>query len=72
MTKVQMRFRLMKPLDEQMMRRVADAHSLYGIMRVQVSDSTDELMVDYDASRLKPEEVTGVLRRGGIPVLLEK
>jgi hypothetical protein len=70
MTKVQIRFRLERPLDEQTMPRIASAHSIYGIMRVQPSGQ--ELVVDYDASRLRTEDVGAVLKRRGIPVELEK
>jgi hypothetical protein len=72
MTKVQIRFRLTGPLDEHMMERIAEAHSIYGIMRVQVTPSTNEILVDYDASRLRQEDVGGALKRGGIPVGQEK
>jgi allophanate hydrolase subunit 1 len=70
MTKTQIRFRLERPLDEQTMPRIASAHSVYGIMRVQPSEQ--ELVVDYDASRLRTEDVGAVLKRRGIPVELEK
>ena len=70
MTKTQIRFRLERPLDEQTMPRIASAHSIYGIMRVQPSER--ELVVDYDASRLRTEDVGAVLKRRGIPVELEK
>ncbi len=72
MTKVQIRFRLEKPLDEPMMGRIAEAHAIYGIMRVQVTPSIEEIVVDYDASRLMKEVVGRALKRGGIPVQLEK
>jgi hypothetical protein len=72
MTKVQIRFRLERPIDEQMMPRIARAHSIYGIMRVHVEPSTGEMVVDYDASRLRTADVGAALKRGGIPVALEK
>ena len=70
MTKVRLRFHLERPLDEQTMPQIADAHSIYGIMRVQVA-SADEIDVDYDASRLRTEDVRAVLKRRGLPVILE-
>lgn len=73
MTKVQIRFRLEKPPDERMMERIAAAHSIYGIMRLQpVSPALEEIVVDYDASRLKRADVWATLRRVGIPIELEK
>jgi len=72
MTKTQIRYRLEGPLTEELMPRVADAHCIYGIMRVQVTPSGQEIVVDYDASRLRTEDVGAALKRGGIPVELEK
>ena len=67
MTKVQVHFELLRPLDETLMQRVADAHALYGIQRVQ-APTLDHLVVDYDASRLNREQVESALHRAGIPV----
>lgn len=72
MTKVQIRFRLERPLDEQMLPLIAAAHSIYGIMRVETAPSSQEMIVDYDASRLRTADVGAALKRGGIPVELEK
>jgi len=68
MTKVQIHFRLQKPLDAILLQRVAEAHSLYGIHHVKVAPSLDNLMVEYDATRLKPAEVEQALTGAGIPV----
>jgi len=67
MTKVELHYRLARPLDETLMRRVAEAHSVYGIHHVRPDDALESLTVDYDGSRLTPEQVDGVLRRFGIP-----
>jgi hypothetical protein len=72
MTKVQIRFRLERPLDDQMIPRIASAHSIYGIMRVQAAEASNEIIVDYDASRLETEDVGTALKQRGIPVELEK
>ena len=68
MTKVQLRFRLARPLDERMMMQIVNAHTIYGIQRVQVAPSQDQIMVEYDASRLKPADVDAALARAGISV----
>ena len=68
MTKVQIRFRLQKPLDETMAARISDAHALYGIHQLQVAPSLDGLFVEYDATRLRPAEVESALAAAGIPV----
>lgn len=68
MTRIQVRFELQRPLDEVMQARIADAHALYGIQRVKVAPSLDSLMVEYDATRLRPAEVESALAGAGIPV----
>ena len=70
MTKVQLRYDLMRPLDEAMMEQIARVHSVYGMVRVQPNDTMDKLIVDYDASRLSELEVETVLHRAGLPIVL--
>ena len=67
MTKVQIRFKLQKPLDDVLLARISDAHAFYGIHKVTVAPSMDALTVEYDASRLKPAEVESALAGAGIP-----
>ena len=68
MTKVQKHFRLQRPLDEPLMERIAAANSIYGIERIQIAPSGEELMVEYDATRLRVPDVESALERAGIPV----
>jgi hypothetical protein len=68
MTKVQIRFRLQRALDEASMARIADAHTIYGIQRVKLAPSLDGITVEYDASRLGPADVESALTGAGIPV----
>jgi len=70
MTKVQIHFALQKPLDDTLLARVSDAHTLYGIQHVKVAPSLDSLTVEYDATRLRPAEVGSALAEAGIPVEL--
>jgi hypothetical protein len=67
MTKVQIRFELERPLDDLLLRHIADAHSIYGIGRIVPEGGA--LVVDYDASRLTVADVEAALRRAGIPVV---
>lgn len=69
MTKVQNHFRLQRPLDDSLLQQIAAANSIYGIERIQISPSRDELMVEFDASRLRATEVETALQRTGIPVI---
>jgi hypothetical protein len=69
MTKVQKHFLLQRPLDELLMQQIADANSIYGIERIRIEPSREELMVEFDASRLRTIEVETALQRAGIPVI---
>lgn len=68
MTKVQLYYDLERPLNDEDETGVADAHSWYGIMRVQVAPSLDKLAVQYDASRLSEKDVEAVLLRFHLPI----
>jgi hypothetical protein len=68
MTKVQVRFRLRKPLEESEFHSIAMAHAKYGIDKITLSPDLQELMVEYDATRLRPAEVEATLAAAGIPV----
>ena len=68
MTKVQIHFRLQKPLDDLLLQRISDAYALYGIQRIQIDPSMEGLTVEYDATRLRPAEVESAMARAGIPV----
>ncbi len=69
MTKVQKHFRLQRPLDESMMEAIAEANSIYGIERILIAPSREELVVEYDATRLRAAGIESALQRAGIPVL---
>lgn len=68
MTKVQLDYDLERPLTDDDETGVADAHSWYGILRVQVAASLDKLSVEYDASRLSEKDVEAVLHRFRVPI----
>jgi hypothetical protein len=70
MTKVQIHLSLERPLDDEMMERISDANSIYGIDHIKVLPSLKEIMVEYDATRLKISEIERVLAQAGIPATL--
>ena len=72
MTKIQLKFDLLKPLDEKTMDGIARVHSIYGFQRVSVSPKMDSILVEYDATRLNPPEVEAALHRCGIPIVLKQ
>jgi hypothetical protein len=67
MTKVQIHLALERPLDDEMMERISDANSIYGIEHIKILPSLKEIMVEYDATRLKPDEIERALAQAGIP-----
>ena len=67
MTKVVTHSTLSRPLDETLMNRIADAHSLFGLQRVQLSPDLKDVIVEWDSSRLTPAQVDSALHRAGIP-----
>ena len=68
MTKVQKHFHLQRPLDEALMAQIAAANSIYGIERIVIAPSREDLLVEYDASRLRAPEIEAALQRAGVPV----
>ena len=68
MTKVTLHYDLEKPLAGEDLDNVANIHSTYGIVRVQVAPSLNRLTVDYDASRLSKRDVEATLHRFGFPL----
>lgn len=71
MTKVQIHFELERPLDEELLGELAAAHGVYGMSRIVPSADLRSLVVDYDASRLSAYDVEAVLRRAGIPIVVQ-
>ncbi len=68
MTKVDVTFKLARALSDQDLKSIARIHAVYGMLTVRVLPSGDELFVEYDASRLYPKDVQGVLEQHGIPL----
>lgn len=68
MTKVELHFRVVGTLDDAKLESLADNYAKYGFNRIRLSPDLSSLTVDYDATRLTPEEVSAILRRSGLPV----
>jgi hypothetical protein len=67
MTRVQVHLGLQRPLDEAMMEQISNANSIYGIEHIRIMPSLQEILVEYDATRLKPADVERALAQAGIP-----
>jgi hypothetical protein len=59
-----MHFRLREPLSDASMAKLSDASVIYGIQKVKLGDGS--LMVEYDATRMRPAEVEAALAQAGI------
>ena len=64
MTRVQMHFQVSQPLDEAALAKLSDASAIYGIQKVKLD--ADRLMVEYDATRMRPAEVEAAIAHAGI------
>jgi hypothetical protein len=64
MTKIQMNFRLLEPLNDASMAKLSDASAIYGIQKVKLGNGS--LMVEYDATRMRPAEVEAAIAQAGI------
>jgi len=67
MTKIEIQYALSRPVDDIVMERIAAAHGIFGLTHVRLLASLREIHVEYDASRLTPEQVLAALHRAGIP-----
>jgi hypothetical protein len=68
MTKVQLSFKLFRPLSDEDLKQISRVHAVYGMLATRVLPSGNELFVEYDASRLSPKEVRGTLEQHGLPL----
>jgi hypothetical protein len=69
MTLVEVTYELAKPLAAEQLRGLAAFANTYGLRRFRTDEEKMRLTLEYDASRLKPEQVENVLRRAKIPVV---
>jgi hypothetical protein len=67
MTKVQTTFKLTRELNDQELKSISRLHAIYGILAVRVRPS-NELLIEYDASRLSASDVRSTVERHGLPI----
>ncbi len=66
MTFLNTRYHLTKPLTAHELERLSRLASVYGIRNLSIEG--EDLVVEYDASRIHEAEVLGAIRRSGIGV----
>jgi hypothetical protein len=69
MTMMTMTFELQDRLKSEHFRALGEFANTYGIHKFHYDEKSNQLLVDYDASRLRETVVEHVLRQARIPVL---
>jgi hypothetical protein len=69
MTKVQTAYKLSRKLGDEDLGSVSKLPSVYGIFLAKVSSGLDELLLEYDASRLTIDDLESVLEQHGLPIV---
>jgi hypothetical protein len=70
MTKVQLHYDLVRPLEDKDLDAIARVHGVYGIIRVMLKQpELNSVTVEYDASRLMVDDVEAALVRNGVPIV---
>jgi hypothetical protein len=68
MAKVETEFDLWRELGEDDLLNFAKLTGVYGILMAKLSPALDKISIEYDASRLTPDQVQVVLGRYGMPI----
>ena len=72
MTKVDVTYTLSGVVDDNLLEQIDRAHGIYGLQAIRLSPHLDSVRVEYDASRLKLEDVDRALRSAGLAVRREE
>jgi hypothetical protein len=72
MTKVQTKFKFSRALEDRDLKAINKTHSIYGLFMTRVTPTGDEILVEYDASRLSLKEVRGALEENGLPLTADQ
>jgi hypothetical protein len=68
-TKIQLRYPLLRSLTDRDAEGISRAHAHYGFQRIDLSPTLDSLAVEYDASRLSEQDVEHALVHYGLPIV---
>ena len=68
MTNVEISYKYGMSPDEAMMRGIDNIREVYGIRRLSLDEQARSVKVEYDATRLNPATIAGLLRRAGLDV----
>jgi len=68
MTRVELQYDLVKPLDDLGYERLSRLLSVYGVMGFKLKQDMSGMTVEYDATRLNPDGLDSVLHSNGLAV----
>ena len=69
MTKVQTAFKLSRTLGGGDLESLSRLPSVYGIYFAKFTSTLDGMLIEYDASRLSPDDLKGILEKHGLPII---
>jgi copper chaperone CopZ len=68
MTYLEVAYRYQTPPGEKELRGIDSIREVYGVQRIQFSESEQTVRVLFDASRLKEQAIARMLRQAGIDI----
>ncbi len=68
MTYLEVAYRYLTPPGESELRAIDSVREVYGIQRIQFDEKEKTVRITYDASRLKGDGVSKLLRQAGIDI----
>jgi hypothetical protein len=69
MTKVQTAYKLSRKLGDEDIENLSRLPTVYGVIMAKISPALDELLIEYDASRLTVHDLESVLGQRGLPII---
>ena len=69
MTKMQTAYKLSRKLGDEDLGSLSKLPAVYGIFLAKVTSSLDELLLEFDASRLTIDDLESVLEQHGLPII---
>jgi hypothetical protein len=68
MTYLEVAYRYLTPPGEAELRAIDSVREVYGIQRIQFNEKEQTVRITYDASRLKSDGISKLLRQAGIDI----
>ena len=69
MTKVQTAYKLNRKLGDEDIESLSRLPAVYGVLLAKVTPTLDELLIEYDASRLTVYDLESIIEQHGLPIV---